>query len=501
MTPRRGGWPTNCFARPTRSARPLPAGDARRPQPRPAPATPSPAILRRADKLLAADGEAEALPLYRDALAAALEEGPDPGPPLANCANLGEEGGLARPTRHGHDLEADWPVPKQGPQGDGDGLPAGEDARLRCRVRRQGGPVEVAGLYLEGRLRAGVDLKEALKDHAEVAAYAAAEFPSKDAREVDVRLGCYTGFKLWVNGELVLERGDAYTGMQLDHYVARARLKATGKNIILLKVTQDEAATAAPADAAVPAPRLRRRRQGGPGRGPQVTTPVTPMREVDSPCGTTACLPWRSCPWPSAPDWRQFRGTDSTGHAAGGAPTEFGADKNVAWKCRAAWPAALSSPIIVDGRVYRSRPAGGPKQTACKCWPSTRKSGSSFGAAALWATGPTDSYPKTACCCPDAGKRRQKLRRRPLRHAPATWSPSTFEPATTCGCCSLYEENPAATDGRARRRRRWPSPARSSSTSRTRTSRSPSGNLIRPRRGVAGAGKVEQGRASRTGHR
>jgi hypothetical protein len=37
----------------------------------------------------------------------------------------------------------------------------------------------------------------------------------------------------------VLERGDAYTGMKLDHYVAKARLKP-GKNVILLKVAQDE---------------------------------------------------------------------------------------------------------------------------------------------------------------------------------------------------------------------------------------------------------------------
>ena len=72
----------------------------------------------------------------------------------------------------------------------------------------------------------------------EVVAYAATEYTSKEARDVEVRLGSITAFKLWVNGELVLVRGDAYTGMELDHYVARARLKP-GKNTILLKIWMD----------------------------------------------------------------------------------------------------------------------------------------------------------------------------------------------------------------------------------------------------------------------
>src|SRR5262249_55203948 len=83
-----------------------------------------------------------------------------------------------------------------------------------------------------------VDLKAALKDHAEVVTYAAAEYASKGAREAEGRRGCFTGFKRWVTGEPVLERGDAYTGMQLDRYTARVKLKP-GKNTILLKVSQD----------------------------------------------------------------------------------------------------------------------------------------------------------------------------------------------------------------------------------------------------------------------
>jgi hypothetical protein len=85
-----------------------------------------------------------------------------------------------------------------------------------------------------------IDLNEGLGKHPEAVGYAVAEFTSKEARPVEVRLGCYNAFKLWVNGELVLVRGDAFTGMRLDHYVARAKLKP-GKNVILLKACVDVA--------------------------------------------------------------------------------------------------------------------------------------------------------------------------------------------------------------------------------------------------------------------
>jgi hypothetical protein len=83
-----------------------------------------------------------------------------------------------------------------------------------------------------------VDLNAAIGKHTEAVAYAVTQFTSKAPRDVEVRLGCYTAFKLWVNGKLVLDRGDAYTGMSLDHYVARVRLRE-GKNVFLVKVCQD----------------------------------------------------------------------------------------------------------------------------------------------------------------------------------------------------------------------------------------------------------------------
>lgn len=194
-------------------------------------------VLARADKLLTADNKAEALPLYRDALAAARERD-QIDTAARKLRGLGEKVNL--PARLG--MVMTWKLIGPFPNKDRKGMETAypPEKALDFAAEYDGKAGRVKWLNYASKDDYGlVDLKEELKDHAEVVAYAAAEFPSKELREVDVRLGCITGFKLWVNGELVLERGDAYTGMQLDHYVAKARLKA-GKNVLLLKVAQDE---------------------------------------------------------------------------------------------------------------------------------------------------------------------------------------------------------------------------------------------------------------------
>jgi outer membrane protein assembly factor BamB len=141
-------------------------------------------------------------------------------------------------------------------------------------------------------------------------------------------------------------------------------------------------------------------------------------------------------------DWRQFRGTDSTGHAAGGAPTEFGADKNVAWK--AVLPGrGLSSPIVVDGRVFVTA-SGGTKQDRLQVLALDAKSGKQLWRRSFWATGPTDSHPKTSMAAPTPvsdGKRVIALF--------ATGDVVALDPGgDVLWLRSLYEENPGATDGR-----------------------------------------------------
>jgi hypothetical protein len=91
-----------------------------------------------------------------------------------------------------------------------------------------------------------VDIKAGLKDEPLSVAYALAEFRSTTSQEVELRVGCYNAFKLWLNGELVLDRRDAFTGMSLDHYTATARLKP-GINRILVKLCREDAPAPVPA--------------------------------------------------------------------------------------------------------------------------------------------------------------------------------------------------------------------------------------------------------------
>ncbi len=84
-----------------------------------------------------------------------------------------------------------------------------------------------------------VDLNGALSKHKGAIAYARAEFVADESRDVEFRIGCITGHKIWLNGELVTANHVYHTGMYIDQYTGRGRLKP-GKNVILLKIAQNE---------------------------------------------------------------------------------------------------------------------------------------------------------------------------------------------------------------------------------------------------------------------
>jgi len=84
-----------------------------------------------------------------------------------------------------------------------------------------------------------VDVNKAVGKHMGAVAYAATEFISDRQRPVDVRLGCINACKVWLNGELLLEREVYHTGMEIDQYVGNGKLQR-GRNAILVKVCQNE---------------------------------------------------------------------------------------------------------------------------------------------------------------------------------------------------------------------------------------------------------------------
>ncbi len=76
-------------------------------------------------------------------------------------------------------------------------------------------------------------------EHTGVVAYAYAEFDSAESRSADFRIGCINANKLWLNGVLLTANHVYHSGMEVDQYVATARLKQ-GRNTILVKVAQNE---------------------------------------------------------------------------------------------------------------------------------------------------------------------------------------------------------------------------------------------------------------------
>jgi outer membrane protein assembly factor BamB len=289
-----------------------------------------------------------------------------------------------------------------------------------------------------------VDLNAGLAPETEVVAYALAEFTSPRARDAEVRLGCYTVFKLWVNGELVLDRGDAFTGMSLDHYVAKVRLQA-GKNLLLMKVSQD-----------VPPPQVAKLwrfqlRVCDAGGAAVPSAPTPPPQAPKSGKEAGAGLAGSLLPLllgvadrvDGGADWRQFRGTDSTGVATGEAPpAEVGGGKNVAWKAKLPGR-GLSAPIVVGERVFLTT-SSGHRQDRVHVLAFDARTGRELWQRTFWATGPTDSHPKTCMAAPTPAS--------DGTHLLALFGTNDLVCLDLEGNVlwirSLYEENPGATDGR-----------------------------------------------------
>jgi hypothetical protein len=84
-----------------------------------------------------------------------------------------------------------------------------------------------------------VNLNDALGKHKGSVAFAVADFTSDRAREVELRLGCVTAWKLWVDGKLLFAHEEWHHGIEMDQFRVKAELRP-GPNRILLKVCQNE---------------------------------------------------------------------------------------------------------------------------------------------------------------------------------------------------------------------------------------------------------------------
>ncbi len=84
-----------------------------------------------------------------------------------------------------------------------------------------------------------VDLNALLAEEKGVIAYAFAEFDSPEEQDVDIRIGCINGNKVWVNGNEIINNEIHHVGMMTDQFRGRATFKK-GANQILFKICQNE---------------------------------------------------------------------------------------------------------------------------------------------------------------------------------------------------------------------------------------------------------------------
>lgn len=144
-----------------------------------------------------------------------------------------------------------------------------------------------------------------------------------------------------------------------------------------------------------------------------------------------------------AADWRQFRGSESTGIAEDASiPKSFAKDHNVAWTVDLPGR-GLSSPIVVGDRIFVTA-SSGQKQDRLHVLAFDAATGRQLWLRSFWATGPTVCHPKTCMAAPS-----------PVSNGKVVVA--LF--ATNDVVCldkdgnvrwirSLYEENPGASDGR-----------------------------------------------------
>lgn len=193
-------------------------------------------VLDQADKLFEGGKKDESLPLYQRVVSSAREQD-QLSKAAKKLGDLGKPVDLPRQLGLIQDWKLIGPFPNEAQKGTDAVYAPEKQIDLTATYDGKSGKVKWTG-YETDQEYGIVDLNVGVGQHLEAVGYAYSEFTSKEARDVEIRIGCYTPLKLWVNGELILVRGDAYTGMRLDHYVARAKLKP-GKNSILIKVSQD----------------------------------------------------------------------------------------------------------------------------------------------------------------------------------------------------------------------------------------------------------------------
>ncbi len=193
-------------------------------------------LLDDAEKLFGGDKKAESKALFRQAFVAAKDKS-QIDKAAKRLKDLGETIDLAKHLGFILDWKLIGPFANVEQKGVATPYPPEKALDFKAEYNGKEGKIRWKD-YVSKDDNGIIDLNVGIGQHNEAAGYAATEFTSPAARDVEVRIGCYTAFKLWVNGELALDRADAYTGMSFDHYRGKIHLRE-GKNTLLMKVCTD----------------------------------------------------------------------------------------------------------------------------------------------------------------------------------------------------------------------------------------------------------------------
>jgi len=198
-------------------------------------------IIERADALLKASKQdeakkSEALAEYRRAFAAARD--PDQiGQVEKSLGELGEKVDLPRHygfITHWHLI---GPFDNTDKRGLDVAYPPEESLDFQASYPGKSGEIRWTDHATKDRL-GEVDLNVVIGKAHDVIAYAAAEFQADRAQPVELRLGCGTACKVWLNGKYLTGQVAYHAGAKLDQFIGRGELKA-GRNTILVKVCQN----------------------------------------------------------------------------------------------------------------------------------------------------------------------------------------------------------------------------------------------------------------------
>jgi hypothetical protein len=194
-------------------------------------------LVTRAGVLLAEKNTNGAMPLLQQALSSARDVSQIEGI-ATNLAVLGHPVNLQKHFAFITEWKVIGPFDNSGGKGFDAVFPPEKNIDLAAEHQGKKGAVRWQA-YATTNEYGVVDMNQPYGKLKEVAAYATAEFFSKDARAVELRLGGQNSWKVWLNGKLLFGRDEYHNDAQIDQYVMPAQLQA-GRNVILVKVCQND---------------------------------------------------------------------------------------------------------------------------------------------------------------------------------------------------------------------------------------------------------------------